>query len=717
MPSATVPFRRAVVSAVVSVVLGLLVALAAVPGPAAAAGRSHSAWLPSWVIEDAVAAVVDNADLFRTASPFWYDAASCRQVVGRPGAGDRQVVSALRGKRIGVYPTVTATGLTPRRAIRCFRDADRRRAHVRRLVEVATSRPYAGLDLDYEHLALTRDPDQARRVRGSFSVFVRDLCGALDEVGRRCSVTVMPRTSGRFSVWRGKLTPAVYDYAFLGVVADQVRVMAYDQHAEGHGPGPIAGLPWVRRVVDYVTATMPAGKVRLGVPTYGRDFSRGSSVSLLGNAARVLARRHRARPVFDAVQREATFSYRSGGVRHTVWFSNPRAVAVRTRLAKRRGLAGSVYWAAPADGHLGRSQGRLTPQARRPAGTRLGVGEVWHAGPTMATRPAPGPDQRSAPNPLGIVTLVTGPEELLNERVVLAARAAVRRADPEAESTDTIGEQLTMASLGELAAPSLFSSTRCVVVREVEETAEDVHDGLVAYATSPDPDVALVLVHSGGQKGSGLLNRLRKLPTVSEHKSQAVKGAALGQFVQAEARRHGSRLEPDAAAALVEAVGADLRALAAAADQLSHDFPGTPLTAELVGRYFSGRADVKGYQIADLAVQGDTARALEELRWALETGVGAPAITGSFASAVRGLARLAGARRGIRDSELAREAGVPEWKLRSLRAQARGWDEHGLATAVRAVARADAEVKGAGADAAYSLERMVLTIAAARLER
>lgn len=344
MSSATVPLRRTAAS-VVSM-LGLLAAPVAAPSQAADADRSHSAWLPSWVIKDAVAAVVDNADLFRTASPFWYDTASCGRVVGRSGAGDEKVVSALRGNGIGVYPTVTATGLTPRRAIRCFRDPDRRRAHVKRLVEVATSRPYAGLDLDYEHLALTKDTDQARRVRRSFSVFVRHLCGALDEVGRRCSVTVMPRTSGRFSIWRGKLVPAVYDYAFLGSVADQVRVMAYDQHAEGHSPGPIAGLPWVRRIVDYVAATMPPGKVWLGVPTYGRDFSRNSSVSLLGNGARVLARRHKVQPVFHAVQREATFSYHSAGVRHTVWFSNPRAVAVRTRLAKRRGLAGAVYWAA-----------------------------------------------------------------------------------------------------------------------------------------------------------------------------------------------------------------------------------------------------------------------------------------------------------------------------------------------------------------------------------
>jgi DNA polymerase III subunit delta len=324
---------------------------------------------------------------------------------------------------------------------------------------------------------------------------------------------------------------------------------------------------------------------------------------------------------------------------------------------------------------------------------------------------------RPSPSPIGAVTLVTGPEEFLNDRVVQAARSAVRRADPEAEVSETTGERLTLAVFGDLAAPSLFSSTRCIVVRQLEELPEDVHDPLVGYASAPEPDVALVLVHGGGQKGTGLLAKLRKLPTVSEHKSEAVKGGGILTWVQSEARRHDARLEPDAADALVDAVGPNLRSLAAALDQLSHDFPGRPLTLELVRQYFSGRADVKGYEIADHALYGRTAIAMEELRWALATGVSGPMITGSFASAVRGLARLKGAARGLRDADLAREVGVPPWKLRSLRDQVRGWDERGLARAVQAVARADADVKGAGSDAAYSLERMVLAISRARTER
>ena len=71
----------------------------------------------------------------------------------------------------------------------------------------------------------------------------------------------------------------------------------------------------------------------------------------------------------------------------------------------------------------------------------------------------------------------------------------------------------------------------------------------------------------------------------------------------------------------------------------------------------------------------------------------------------------------MKEADLAREVGVPPWKLRSLREQSRGWSEAGLARAIRAVAQADADIKGAASDAHYTLERLVLTITGLREPR
>jgi DNA polymerase III subunit delta len=318
---------------------------------------------------------------------------------------------------------------------------------------------------------------------------------------------------------------------------------------------------------------------------------------------------------------------------------------------------------------------------------------------------------------LGHVTLVTGPEELLNERAITAALQAVRHADEESEVSQTPADQLTMGELADLAAPSLFSAIRCVVVRGLEDLPDETYDGLLDYAASPSEDVGLVLVHSGGQKGSGLLTKLRKLPAVNEVKSVALKPSEYSRWVAAEARSHGARIAEDAADLLVQAVGHDLRALAGACHQLANDFAGEPLTADVVKRYFGGRAEVKGFAVADAAIYGRTARALEELRWALDNGTAPVLVTSAFASGLRGLARFKSASRGLREGDLAREVGVPPWKLRTLRDQARGWEEAGLVRAIQAVAQADADVKGAASDASYALERMVISVTTARSPR
>src|SRR5262245_10137153 len=128
----------------------------------------------------------------------------------------------------------------------------------------------------------------------------------------------------------------------------------------------------------------------------------------------------------------------------------------------------------------------------------------------MNTR-ASGP---SAADVLGRVTLVTGKEEFLSERTVSTVRSAVKAYDADAELADALAGDLTLATLGELSAPSLFSSVRCVVVRLLENLPDESVDGLLEYAASPVEDVALVLVHGGGARGTGVLAKLRKLLAV-----------------------------------------------------------------------------------------------------------------------------------------------------------------------------------------------------------
>lgn len=318
-------------------------------------------------------------------------------------------------------------------------------------------------------------------------------------------------------------------------------------------------------------------------------------------------------------------------------------------------------------------------------------------------------------DPFGRTLLVTGPESLLADRAVAGQVAAARTLEPELEISWAEGGDLDGPALAEITGGSLFAQRRMAVIKTLSELPSELADQLVALAAEPDPDIALVLVHPGGVKGKGLLDKLRKLKgQVEVVPCQPLKAWELSQFVESEFRRLGTRVDTHVAQRLVDAQGTDMRGLVGAVAQLHDDADGAPITEQLVSTYFAGRSEVTTFAVADAAMAGQTTRALEQLRWALSTGAAPVLVTSALASSLRGLGRFMTASRGLRDPDLAKEIGVPTWKLKTLRSQSRGWDQGGIAHALLVVARADAEIKGAADSADFALEKAVLAISRSR---
>ncbi len=310
------------------------------------------------------------------------------------------------------------------------------------------------------------------------------------------------------------------------------------------------------------------------------------------------------------------------------------------------------------------------------------------------------------------VTLAVGPEELLADRAIGAVVRAARDLDPEADvrALDAIG--LAAGEITALVSPSLFAERKVIVVRNVAQARDEVLAELKGYLSRPMEDVALVLVHKGGVKGKAVLDAARKSDAVEVSCAEVKTRRDRLGFVAAEFRTARRRADDDAVQALLDAVGGDLRALASACAQLAADTTGT-IDVEVVRRYYEGRADVTGFTVADRAVEGRAAEALTQLRWALGSGTAPVLIVSALATALRSIVKVAAAPRGVRSADLARELGMPPWKIDGVRRQIRGWDPEAISVALRAVAEADAQVKGAGGDPLYALERAVVRVARA----
>ncbi|MEV6363042.1 DNA polymerase III subunit delta [Nocardia asteroides] len=309
------------------------------------------------------------------------------------------------------------------------------------------------------------------------------------------------------------------------------------------------------------------------------------------------------------------------------------------------------------------------------------------------------------------VHLVLGDEELLVERAVALVTSQVRAGAPDPDSVPVdrlrAGDAST-AELAELLSPSLFAEDRVIVLESAAEAGKDAVAVITDAAADPPNGVVLMVLHSGGGRAKALAPALQKQGAQVHDCAKLTKAGERMEFVRAEFRAAGVRVPADAVQVLIESVGSELRELAAACSQLVAD-TGGKVDVNAVRRYYSGRAEVTGFDVAELAVAGDRSAAMEALRWATDRGVPHVLLADALADSVHTIARVGSAGRGD-PFKLAQTLGMPPWKVKKAQAQARGWTPATIGTALQVVAALNADVKGGAADATYAVEHAMARI-------
>ena len=310
------------------------------------------------------------------------------------------------------------------------------------------------------------------------------------------------------------------------------------------------------------------------------------------------------------------------------------------------------------------------------------------------------------------LVLISGAEELLVERAETGVVTALREHAPDLEVISIEGPGYAAGDLTMHTSPSLFGGEKCLVIAKLDEGTEVLIDELAGYAGSPAPEVTVVAEHRGGVRGKKALDALKKAgarvidcPTIKSDMDKC-------DFVANEFRGKGRKVTREGVRSLVEAVGKDLRELAAACQQLVDDTEGV-VDDRVVERYHGGKVEATGFRIADAAIAGQAGEALRLLRHALSTGVDPVPIVAVLASQLRSLAKVSGAGRAP-SAQLAKSLGMAPWQVDRARRALGPWSDDGLAAAIRAVAAADCDVKGGGRDPHYAVERVVIAIAASR---
>ena len=331
--------------------------------------RILSGWLPDYSLARNLPTVEGNLDLIRDISPFWYGLTGETTIKDKYALGKyttpiEQVISRLKANNLILLPTITDDN--PKLVLaNLLANPSSRTNIVQTIKALVLKYNYDGIDLDFETFYTQDGRSSWATLKPNWIAFIKELSTALHDQGKLLSVTTPPD----FAPETKRAGNSVFSWAEIGPLIDRLRIMAYDFSTTA--PGPIGPLPWSEDAVKYAVTQMPASKVFLGIPGYGRDWITkvegvcpkdfassvvvGAKAAVVMREALTLASSNNATPTYNSTHAESTFTYKKTYVdptnsasfctaSRTVWYPDERSYTARTNLVGKYRLGGVAVW-------------------------------------------------------------------------------------------------------------------------------------------------------------------------------------------------------------------------------------------------------------------------------------------------------------------------------------------------------------------------------------
>ena len=311
-----------------------------------------------------------NYEVIKDVSPFWYGLTSESVIRDKYTLGlyTKPITGAiqdLRNRGLTILPTITDD--QPVRALAgILANESRRAVLVKSIRDLVSKYDYDGIDLDFEKF-YAKGETRANWVtlKPNWVTFIKELSAVLRADGKLLSVTTPPDfdpATKRAGNW-------VYAWGEMGPHIDRLRIMAYDFSTTS--PGPIGPLAWTEDAVKYAVSQMPASKVYVGIPAYGRDWitkvegvcpaAFAKTIVVGGRAAFTmkdgvnLSKIYGGTPTYNEVIAENSYVYKktytdptnsaiSCTATRTTWYPDERSFAVRAALVGKYRLGGVAIW-------------------------------------------------------------------------------------------------------------------------------------------------------------------------------------------------------------------------------------------------------------------------------------------------------------------------------------------------------------------------------------
>jgi spore germination protein len=323
--------------------------------------------LPFWSLTDDTGIVAAHPGTFTEVSPWVYGLTATGQIAAQaPQRAEETDAATHRLRILGIPLIPSIANVTDGRWAyhpvgTMLHDPAARARHIAGIVTLVKREGYAGVDIDYEDLKATD--------REAFTTFLTRLGDALHADNKILSVALFAKTTDAGEDQRN----IAQDYAAIGAVVDEVRLMGYDYHWNGSQPGAVAPITWIREVLAYAKTQIHPQKILLGIPVAGYDWVDGYGEEVTWQQCFDRTKSFNATVRYNGEHEAPWFRYTDArGREHEVWFENADSTKAKLDAVKASGIRGVYLWM------YGGADGRTWDQLR-------------HLVPTNAT-PPPGTD-------------------------------------------------------------------------------------------------------------------------------------------------------------------------------------------------------------------------------------------------------------------------------------------------------------------------------------
>ena len=306
--------------------------------------------------------------------------------------------------------------------------------------------------------------------------------------------------------------------------------------------------------------------------------------------------------------------------------------------------------------------------------------------------------------------LVAGAEPLLRDDALVGIEDKVLGEAPRDFNLDRLEVgQATPGRLEEaLGSLPMMAAQRLVVLRENDGRGPKLDEKWVAVIGSwlasaqVGDGTVLVIVTAKADKRAKWVKAFRE-PCVLVDCNAPTKPREIAAFLKQEATRQWVALDGEAAGLLGERIGPQLLLLRQEIEKAALVAgPGATIERVHIEQSVASVAEEPIWDLTDAIGQGRTAVALQLLARMMAHGAAPPAVLGALASHFRKLIRAAHGE----------SVGGPPFVIRKLEQQARRYPQRRLVFCLRAIHRADVELKGASRlRPERALEQLILGLA------